>query len=493
MIIKTAIRQGSYIIDVGGLDLSKIVEHLKYVPTNGEAVYAVHTLSSGRIAIPRYKNKNIVIKDAVIKESICFGTTGQYLCWNADKELRPAQEPGVTSIVSALKTYLGCTMHGKTGSGKTVMALRSMYLLQPKRTVVLVDQLDIAEQWATRIQEYLPNTKIRFLAPEATKSQLNKTVASDQTSEGTVLIVSAQSLYRSERLSAESPLVCDMLVCDEAHVFSAPTFLAAMFKINFHISLALTATPDRKDNLQNLFLHMLGDKVIEVAGDTMLPTIVRMSAPNAGINSSDWNMVWCRIPKETTWKVKCQSFCEHHLKFPLCVGSPKKPNVPKLNRSGMVAALSNSPEFIAWALSIIERLIAKNRKIFVFAEGREILETLCEKITASRGEIAGVFLGKGTKTKTDQTRQQRGNSLKLQVTFVTFGVAKKALDVAEKDCALFLTPPADPRQPVGRIMRTYPGKPNPVAIVAVPEIPTFFHTWRKLKACAKSMGWPIKE
>jgi hypothetical protein len=492
------IRRGGLVLRLKDINLPAVTKAVTYFDKDGQAASAIATLTDDRIIVPRFASVKLGATEMTVSEPNDFGAADSYLTWNEKTALRPSQVPGVEAVFTALTQLGGCTMHGQTGSGKTVMALNVMHRLQPRRTLILVDQLDIAAQWASRIQTYLPGTPIKFLMQESRAVALLKTLdpLPEIVKPGRIVIATAQTLHRSKTFTANDPLDCDLLICDEAHVFSAPTFLNAIFRVNFRYSLALTATPDRKDGLQQMFLDTLGSTIIPVEGEVMLPTIVPVEAPDGGIVEGDYRMFFCKVKRGMTWIRACVE-CPHMPLFPNCKAEPRVDKVSmekaKLSRVSLIVEWHATPEFLDWAMTLLRFVYQKRRRVFVFAEDRAVLERLARDLAAEIGEDrVGIFLGRGGKLAVKQTSKERDAALDRQFTFVTFGIANKAIDVVNKDCAIFLSPPADPRQSVGRIRRVDDGKVDPIAFVAVPPIPTIKRTFWRMCRWAKKLGWPIK-
>lgn len=489
-------RRGALIVHLSDVSPAELTKKLTFKPKKrGPSICAAVALSGDRMAFPRYAKPGFAIGKIIVDEPSNFGLKDQYLRWNPERKLQSKQAPGVGQVCETLLSVGGCTMNGETGSGKTVMALAVLYRMQPKHTLVLVDRIDLARQWAERIAEYLPGTVVRFLMSE-------KDVQAEQTrpanpTDGRILIATGQSIYRSLEYTADNPISCDMLVCDEAHVFSAPTFLKSILRLRYRYSLALTATVDRKDGLEKLFLSALGEKIIRVDGNTMTPVIYTVPAPSGGVVETDWQMFWCSHLKGMSWINKCQS-CPQFSEFPNCIGNPRclgdlteaQKRKVKINRSGLVDAWSNTPEYVAWLIQGIKLLASRGRNMFVFADGRRLLQTLHAALSADLGtENVGLFLGgAGTSRKAVEARNVE---LKKKVTLVTYGIAAKGLDVAEKDLAFLATPIADGRQVVGRVRRKKEGKTNPIVVLAVPSIQTLERTCRKFERQMRKNQWKV--
>jgi len=429
------------------------------------------------------------------------GDPDQYLRWQTKTPLKDSQKPGAERAYQVLLKDGGCLIKGDTGSGKTVVGLNMAYRLQPKTTLVLVDQLDIAKQWAVRARQFLPDVSLEFLMPQAEAKEIMSAVGeASEPTQGVIIIATAQSLYRSTKYTPENPIKCELLICDEVHVFGAPTFMHAIFKVDFGRSIGLTATDDRKDGLDWVFRQCLGWPVMEFEGEVMSPLVIRMPAPSCDIKTEEWRRAWCRKIRGFTWEAKCKE-CAYYPSFPKYCGgnlpqnSNGQPNWGMLNRAGLVSAWSTHPEYLAWLQELISYLMKRKRRVFFFGEGRSFLITLYQWSVQKYGEqLVGIYLGKG-KAADDaiDVSAQRDDALDKPLTFATYGVARKAIDVKAKDTAVFATPISDARQAAGRVRRVAENKKQPVILVPVPaKIYPFVSSWKKIEQQFREAGWTIQ-
>lgn len=469
----------------------------------GRSSFPVYADLGDSVAVPRFSKVGTrALADGYVNHSsTVIGNEDEFLQWAPEYPLKPEQLPGAGKALDTLKSEFGCLIKGDTGSGKTVVGLNMAYWLQPARTLILVDQLDIAKQWAQRARQFLPNVRLEFLMPAAEVRELVSCIGvTENPTKGVITIATAQSLHRSTLYSIENQFQCELLICDEVHVFGAPTFMNSIFKVNYGRSIGLTATDDRKDGLDWVFRQCLGWPVVEFVGEVMTPIVYKLEAPSCGLKADEWRRAWCRQIRGFTWLTKCRT-CVHFDKFPyecggrLPLSDIGNPKWDLLNRAGLVSAWAGSTEYQIWLRGVVDTLMKKRRNIFFFGESRAFLLAMYAWAVEVYGETnVGIYMGKGGGDAEEvDVSFQRHNALEKPLTFATYGVARKALDVKEKDAAVFATPISDARQAAGRVRRTADGKKQPIIIVPVPsKIYPFVASWNKLAAYFKEAGWTIR-
>lgn len=166
-------------------------------------------------------------------------TTGEALDLTAAFKLRSQQQEAVDAIVPH---DLGLLV-APPGSGKTVMAC-AVIARRAIPTLVLVDRKTLADQWRRQISDLLGHKPGQLGGGRSTLT-------------GVVDIATLQTLARRTEL-AEKLGVYGQVIVDECHHVPAAAFETAVRAIPARYWIGLTATPYRRDGLDDLIGFQLG-------------------------------------------------------------------------------------------------------------------------------------------------------------------------------------------------------------------------------------------
>jgi len=145
------------------------------------------------------------------------------------------------------------------GTGKTVIACATIEA-RATSTLVLVDRKALADQWRDRIHQHL-DFKCGQIGGGRSKTT------------GVLDIALLPTLARRNNIS-ELAAGYGFIIVDECHHVAASAFFKVLGQIPARFWLGLTATPERRDGLEDLIYHQLGSHHVQIERPTagQLPT-----------------------------------------------------------------------------------------------------------------------------------------------------------------------------------------------------------------------------
>ena len=316
----------------------------------------------------------------------------------------------------------------KPGEGKTVVTIDSVSKIG-KKTIVFVHTTPLLEQWISRIIEYtnIPPDKIgRLTSSVYNKSELNYPIV--------ICTVQAYcSLLKKggEFIDYVKRANFGLAVWDECHTSTGAEMFSRSSLFTFtKRTFGLSATPSRIDDCSDIINYHLGEVFIPQGNsETMEPRIVMLYA-DFGIYEK--------------YKTRIRQL---YLK-------DGDANKGQFNKATYLSLLDKSQKLKGVIKKIMKQIDQKDRNSLVLSERINLLEECIENLSnGCYGLLSGSLTASNLK-----------NVLEKRIILGTFQKARDGLDVSKLDSIIFLTPPSNLLQAVGRVVRTHPGKSQPVII-----------------------------
>lgn len=312
-----------------------------------------------------------------------------------------------------LKPYGGSIISIPPGKGKTVLAINLATQLG-LRALVVVNKTFLLNQWKERINQYT-NASVGIIRQDKIDIN-NKQIV--------VAMLHSVSMKDYDReLFQAFPLV----IYDECHHLGAKVFSKSLIKVQAPYYLGLSATPERKDNMDKVFKYFLGN--IKYRGKF---------EPN--------NQV----------KVRLYSYQIQHKLFK----SRFNQKIKQFMIPTMITNVCKIDERNNLIIKIIKNIIQTepNRKILVLSgrvnaskteKGINHLEEISKKLSADENyaDNWGYYVG-GMK------RVNLEISSEKQIILGTYDMAQEGLDISDLDTLILASPlKGDITQTCGRILR----------------------------------------
>jgi superfamily II DNA or RNA helicase len=331
----------------------------------------------------------------------------------------------------------------RPGGGKTVISIGLIAELGVK-TIILVHNSDLLNQWIERLEMFLPTARIGKIKAKICN-----------TSEKDVVIGSIQSISDPRKDAEYDPEMFKefgLLIVDECHHIGAKSFSRCLDKIQPKYVLGLSATPHRQDGLTRVIKYYLGDICFD---DTQ-------------IEKTELEKSLEHIPDAEVqlYKYKCDEpdYCRILLNY------QKKPN-----NAGMITNIMNYEPRNEFILSLLPDLVAQNRNILLITERRDHVAYFLEKIMERNIASCGPYVG--------STKQEiLAESKKKQILIGTYQMTGEGFDCAKLDTLVLATPKKSLRQIAGRIMRKEKHKREraPLIIDIIDDF-SIYKNWARLR------------
>lgn len=294
-----------------------------------------------------------------------------------------------------------------TGTGKTVMgihvACRTHY-----PTLIIVPTDAIMTQWVARIKQFT-NCKDKDIG-------IIKQNRCEY--EGKAFVIGmVHTLAKADaRFPVDIYNYFGLVIYDEVHTLGAETFSKVAGLFNSHYRLGLSATPRRKDGMQNVFLYHIGPVIKAEMTIPMKPKVIVINYYNLKT---------------------------HHKG---CVWGGKLSLGKYMNK--LVAVKERTKRICDYVM----KAFSKDHDILVLTDRLEQIADLKVDLVGRGVDVS--LIGKIT----NKTKQ-----IDRKILLATYGSAGMGLDLPRLTCLILATPRADIEQAVGRVVRKA-DKKQPVVI-----------------------------
>lgn len=307
------------------------------------------------------------------------------------------------------------------GWGKTVLGCAVIAALNVP-TLVVVHKDFLMEQWRKRILGD-PVEDLPPLLPGASVGLVQQDVCDFRGHSIVLAMVHSLAAREYEKALYEWP---GLVMVDECHRMGAYTWAPVPAKFPARYRLGLSATPKRKDGADAVFYYHLGPIMFAAKEKRLLPKIKR---------------VWTKFKL-----IKTERFN------------------PNLAKKGTVLRFLCASVFRNRLIveTMIEALRA-DRKLIVLSERLNHLDRLNQLLREQWPEQYGSVPSVGYYVG-GRKKEQLAEASKARVIFATWQFASEGLDIPALDTLFMATPMSDVEQAVGRILRPFEGKKDPIVV-----------------------------
>lgn len=335
--------------------------------------------------------------------------------------LRPLQEKCAEKCIKEFdKPYGGGIINLNTGHGKTVV---SLYLISKfkYKTLIVVNTIELMNQWKAAIKQFLPDARIGIIQGGNFESK-NKDIT----------IAMIQTICKNYDKSLFKDFTT--VFVDEVHHLSSEVFCRALVKIRTKYTFGLSATIERKDGLEKIFMWHLGPVLFSDAVGTKQKSIITR-INYRGSSTKEMFMYNGEI-----------------------------------SVSKMITNLAEDTERTNKICEILKGLDT-NRRVLVLSDRIKQLKQI-HKVIGS--DISGLFIG-------NLSSEERTESKSKRILLATYALASEGFNHPELNTLLFATPRSSITQAIGRIYRKHHDI-TPMIIDIVDTVGVFISQYRKRKA-----------
>jgi superfamily II DNA or RNA helicase len=332
--------------------------------------------------------------------------------WTFAGSVRPAQVEVVNAYLNPREDTpnAGAVLHPRdgmiclqTGGGKTVCALYIASQLRVK-TLIIVHNTFLKDQWEDRIRAFLPGVTIGHLQGDIADV------------EGKDIVIAMIQSISMKEYPKEVFRGFGLTVIDECHHIASEVFVQAFQKITSKHMLGLSATPDRKDGLMYVIEWFLGPILYRSESGDKVDEAVHVEVYKHEPADVEFNRVLIN-------------------------------NQGVMNVAGMVNKLAEFVPRTDLLVRIINDILEKepDRQLLVLSDRVQHCKDICAKLDPEKAAILSQGVAASKRAEFCASKK---------VLIATYSMCKEGFDVATLNTLVMATPRPDIDQIVGRILRT---------------------------------------
>ena len=357
-----------------------------------------------------------------------------------NKTLRPEQLPIVDAFKEGGYNGLICV---PCGYGKTFMAIWLACQLR-KRFLVVVHQEFLMEQWRTELVGSIPGIRVGKLQGDKA-----------QTGDDFDCCICMLQTVASRNWPVDTFSGFGFAIFDECHHLGAEHFSRALMSIQTKHMLGLSATPDRLDGLDNVFLWFLGPIRYQI----------RVRDPDESVE--------VRV-------IRFTSADSEYMDTPTdCRGEVSRPRL-----CNQLAAYAPRTKAICDELVPV---LKEGRKLLILSDRIAHLKSFEEELCGRGFASIGYYIG-GMKSSA------RDESAEKQIILASACLASEGMNIKTLNCIALVTPKSRIEQAVGRIFRQKKEERafNPIIFDVLDSHDILQSQYKKRLAFYKQCGYQIK-
>lgn len=393
-------------------------------------------------------------------------------------------------------------LNAKCGTGKTIMSLYRANLLKVS-TVVVVTTREIGEQFIDAVKEHFPGWSVGW----AKDGNFDVTIGT-------------YSLFSSDDYDAEYFSVFGHLILDEFHRAGAPEFGKVLMKAPCAYRTTLSATFRRKDGLEKVLIYHAG-KVFSFKRETLKAKVIPVDT-SLKIDRNKFRPIGKKIKEPTlTDEVSILDLksSEELLRGIVTAVDDdtitvqayngetttefdrKKVSIRRLmtfSRTTMDSYLADNPSRVSKVFNLIRRAYAEGRTILVLSNRKSLLyglEKLCTKFGLQNGVVSsaqdGDFVAYCKRMGRKPADQKKWCRTEARVILGIDKIAEEGLDIPRLDTIIYTYAMDDIEQSIGRILRTFAGKKEPLAYYLVDDFAGSKANFQKAKMMFVKLGHEV--